>query len=172
MPMIKGEIETKLLDQTDVDVFRRIRLEALEREPAAFASSYHDWLGLSESEWVRRLSHNIVFVAFRQSEPVGIMGLMRQKPSKMAHRASLIMVYVRKEERGTEVATNLFGMIVRTAAERGISQLELNASVENPAAIRFYQRMGFDEIGRIPAGFIHEGKEIDDILMVRRLGRA
>jgi len=172
MPMIKGEIETKLLDHTDVDVFRQIRLEALEREPAAFASSYHDWLGLSENEWVKRLSHNIVLVAFRQSEPVGIMGLMRQKPSKMAHRASLIMVYVRKEERGTQVATNLFGMIVRAAAEHGISQLELSVSVENPAAFRFYQRMGFEEIGRIPAGVVHGGEEIDDILMVRRLGRA
>jgi ribosomal protein S18 acetylase RimI-like enzyme len=36
-------------------------------------------------------------------------------------------------------------------------------------AISFYRREGFGETGRIPAGFIHEGREIDDVLMVRRL---
>ncbi len=170
--MIKEEIESRLLDQTEVGVFRQIRLEALKLEPQAFASSYEDWIELSEGEWAKRLADNLVFMAFLKSEPVGIVGLMRQLASKMAHRATVIMAYVRRDHRGTEVATDLFGMMAQTALDRGISQLELNASAENRAAIRFYRRMGFEEIGRIPAGFIHEGKEIDDILMVRRLGRA
>lgn len=42
-------------------------------------------------------------------------------------------------------------------------------SAENPAAIRFYLREGFSEVGRIPAGFLHDGREIDDVMMVRRL---
>jgi RimJ/RimL family protein N-acetyltransferase len=47
--------------------------------------------------------------------------------------------------------------------------LELAVSAENPAAIRFYLREGFSEVGRIPGGFLHDGREIDDVMMVRRL---
>ncbi|MFB2604722.1 N-acetyltransferase family protein, partial [Rhizobium phaseoli] len=42
-------------------------------------------------------------------------------------------------------------------------------SAENPAAIRFYQREGFSEIGRIPGGVLEEGREIDDVMMARRI---
>ena len=33
----------RLLDPSDVDAFRRIRLEALHAEPAAYASKAADW---------------------------------------------------------------------------------------------------------------------------------
>jgi hypothetical protein len=83
--VIKEEIESRLLDQTEVGVFRQIRLEALKLEPQAFASSYEDWVELSESEWAKRLADNLVFMAFLKSEPVGIVGLMRKKARKTAH---------------------------------------------------------------------------------------
>jgi hypothetical protein len=28
---------------------------------------------------------------------------------------------------------------------------------------------GFAEVGRIPAGFLHEGREIDELMMARRI---
>jgi ribosomal protein S18 acetylase RimI-like enzyme len=48
-------------------------------------------------------------------------------------------------------------------------QIELSVSVENAAAIRFYRREGFVEIGCSPGGFLHEGREIDDLLMAKRV---
>ena len=42
-------------------------------------------------------------------------------------------------------------------------------SAENPVARRFYEREGFRQIGCIPGGFLHEGREVDEIMMVRRL---
>jgi RimJ/RimL family protein N-acetyltransferase len=110
-----------------------------------------------------------VFVAFREDEPVGMMGLMRQRASKMTHRTTLVMVYVREKMRGTGVATRLLNAVIDHAKDAGIVQLELAVNAENPAAIRFYQREKFSQIGIIPGGFMHEGREIDEIMMARRL---
>ncbi|HTO30286.1 MAG TPA: GNAT family N-acetyltransferase [Pararhizobium sp.] len=157
------------LGPQDVSIFRTIRMEALRREPAAFASSAADWELLPHDEWMRRLITNYVFVSFEADEPVAIMGMMRQGASKMAHRATLIMVYVRRDQRGRGHAKALLDALVGHARESGIAQLELALSAENPAAFRFYQREGFTEVGRIPAGMRHEGREIDEILMARRI---
>lgn len=159
----------KLLDPDDFEVFKRIRLEALRVCPEAFASTLADWESLPDEEWRRRLANNPVVVSFSGDEPVGIMGLMRQQASKMAHRATIIMVYVRDTERGGERAVAMLDLLLDRARASGISQVELAVSAENPAAIRFYRREGFHEIGRIPAGFLHEGREIDEIMMARRL---
>ncbi|WP_266031467.1 GNAT family N-acetyltransferase [Brucella intermedia] len=45
----------------------------------------------------------------------------------------------------------------------------LTVKAENSPAIRFYQREGFVEVGRIPVGYLDQGREIDDVLMVCRL---
>ncbi|WP_160004052.1 GNAT family N-acetyltransferase [Rhizobium sp. 18055] len=159
----------RLLGTDDVDVFRQIRMEALSAEPAAFASSTSDWQQMSEDAWRQRLLDDPVFVSFDGGEPVAIMGLLRQRASKMVHRATIIMVYVRKEMRGTGVAGSLLDFVVDYARENGIRQLELTASVENTRAIQFYRNAGFADVGLIPAGVIDGGREIDDLIMVRRI---
>lgn len=159
----------RLLVIDDVSTFRSIRLEALRTEPASFASSAEDWEKLPDEEWRRRTVGNPVFVAFQDDVPVGIMGLMRQSASKMAHRATLVMVYLRRELRGTGLARRLLDAVADYARNEGIKQLELAVSADNPTAIRFYHREGFSVAGRIPGGFLHEGREIDDVIMVKRI---
>jgi ribosomal protein S18 acetylase RimI-like enzyme len=159
----------RLLGPEDFHAFRLIRLEALRTEPASFASRASDWEMLPDEEWRRRIAANPVFVAFQEERPVGIIGLLRERVSKMAHRATIVMVYVKKHHRGTGLSTRLLDEVVTHARDNGIRQLELAVSEENPAALRFYCREGFREIGRIPGGFLHDGREVDELLMVRRI---
>jgi ribosomal protein S18 acetylase RimI-like enzyme len=42
-------------------------------------------------------------------------------------------------------------------------------SAENSTARHFYQHYGFIEVGRIPGGLLDGDREIDDVIMVRRL---
>jgi len=156
------------LEATDVDIFKRIRLEALRLEPAAYAGTYEDWSGLSDEEWRMRMSEP-VFAALEGDEPVGLTGLIRLRGIKMAHRATIVMVYLRQSLRGTGLASGLLSAAASHARDIGIRQLELNVRAENIPAIRFYEREGFIEVGRIPGGFLHEGREIDDVMMVRRI---
>ncbi|RWA66273.1 MAG: N-acetyltransferase [Mesorhizobium sp.] len=159
----------KLLDPDDVEIFKRIRLEALRAAPEAFASSAADWESLPDEEWRRRLANNPVVVSFQGQEPIGLMGLMRQQASKMAHRATIVMVYLRGSERGGGHAVAMLNLPLDHARALGIRQVELAVSAENPAAMRFYLREGFHQIGCIPGGFLHEGREIDEVVMARRL---
>ncbi len=159
----------RLLASDDVEVFQRIRLEALRAEPGAYASTVEEWEILADDEWRRRLTENPVFAAFQGNEAVGIMGLMRQRASKMAHRATIIMVFLHADCRGTGLAGALLETLTDYARAQGIRQLELAVTAENVQAYRFYRRQGFAEIGRVPGGFLHAGREIDDIMMARRI---
>lgn len=161
----------RLLGPDEVAPFRRIRLEALRREPAAFASSAEDWEALTPDEWRGRLAAGPVAVAFRDDEPVGLMGLLPRQGRRMAHRGTLVMVYIRREERGAGLASRLLATLTAAGETLGIRQIELHASAENPAALGFYRREGFQEAGRLPASFVHAGREIEEVLMVRRSRR-
>lgn len=161
-------MEIRQLTKDDFGILKAIRMEALRLEPAAFASSLEDWASLSDEEWAARLQLPI-FVAFKAGEPVGIMGLLPQQASKMKHRSTLIMVYLRSSARGQGLAEGLLAAVTEFAVQNGISQIELNVSSKNGRAIRFYERSGFRMIGLIPAGMIHEGEEVDEVIMARRL---
>lgn len=152
----------------EIEIFRSIRLEALSCEPASFASTFEDWANLPDEEWRRRLS-NPVFIASLDGQAIGMMGLSHQRPGKIAHRAVLTSVYLRKIARGSGIADDLFRVVSTYARNAGILLLELMVSAENEAAQRFYRRHEFVEIGRIPGGILDSGREIDDVLMVRQL---
>ncbi|MCF3638565.1 GNAT family N-acetyltransferase [Rhizobium sp. TRM95111] len=156
----------------DVETFRALRLEALRCEPAAFASTAAEWEALDADGWRRWIADATLLAAHLDGEPVGLMGFMRQRASKMAHRASVVMVYVRPEHRGTGLAEALLSDLCAEAACDGVVQLELAVTAENGRAVDFYRRAGFAEIGRIPGGFRHEGREIDEILMAMRIAPA
>ncbi len=167
--MRESDATIRLLTVDDVDAFRLIRLEALRLEPLAFASTLEDWKALPEAEWRRRIEGDPIFVAFHAGEPIGIMGLSRQRASRMAHRATIIMVYVRTEHRGAGLASRLLHAVTDHAGDIGVRQLELAVSAENQVARRFYAREGFAEIGMVPGGYLHEGHEIDEVMMARRI---
>lgn len=159
----------RILRPADVACFRCIRLEALQTDPAAFSSSAADLEALEFDDLSRLLAEKRVFVAFDGDDPVGIMGLAFQQSSKKTHRAKIIMVYVRETFRGMGVATALLNAVTDYSRAHEIRQLELSVSAGNPAAYRFYQREGFATAGRIHGGFLHHGKEIDEIILVRRI---
>lgn len=160
--------QIRTISPREVDVFRQIRLEALKSEPGAFASVYEDWVRLSDAEWRERMNIPI-FVAFSERRPVGLVALKQLQQPKMMHRATLTMVYVNKSFRGSGLASALLNTTKRYAEENGIRQIELGARADRAAAIRFYQRAGFNEIGTVPQGYLEDGLEFDEILMVKRL---
>lgn len=157
------------LQSGDAELLRKLRLEALLENPEAYASRYEDWVDRPVAELEALLIQDPVFMCFDADDPIGMIGLIRQQPSKMAHRASLVMVYVKPARRGAKVAEKLLATVVDFVGEIGVTQLELAVSVENRLAIRFYDRQGFVEVGRIPNGFRHEGRGVTDVIMVRQL---
>ncbi len=153
------------LSLDDVDVFRRIRLEALSHEQHSFASAFEDWAQLSDLEWRQHLDQPF-FAAFLDCEPIGLMGLRFRRPRKLVHRAKLVSVYLRKSARGTGIATALLNAVARFARDHGVLQLELAVNAESLPAVRFYQRHGFVEVGRIPNGLLGHDPAPAELIMV------
>lgn len=163
-----NNIRIARLEESDLAAFQSIRLESLRLAPTAFGNIEADWSSLSDEEWLNRM-RNPVFALFRDQEPIGIMGLMRQRGVKKAHRATLIMVYLRENERRQGLADNFLKAVMAFAKNEGVSQLELNVGQHNAGAIRFYERHGFERVGTIPAALIEEGQIVDELIMVCRL---
>ncbi|WP_320200790.1 GNAT family N-acetyltransferase (plasmid) [Agrobacterium sp. rho-13.3] len=166
--MEAGQLSIRCISPEEIEVFKLIRLEALRCEPASFASKSEDWETLADEDWRQRLS-DPVFVAFNNAEPVGLMGMLRFRPAKMAHRATLVMVYVRESSRGTGVAKKLLRSVFDHARQQGVTQIELSVSAANSVAIRFYRNQGFSEIARIPNGFLENTITVEEMIMMRRL---
>lgn len=157
------------LGPADLPDFQAIRLEALRLEPAAYASSYDEWARLSAGDWEARLTSTAVFASFDGSTPVGLIGLIPEVRPRMAHRGHVVMVYLRASHRGSGRAGALMAAAEAEARRLGLRQIELDTSSDNPIALRFYGKCGFSEFGRLPAGHLHEGREVDKIMMLKRL---
>ncbi|WKL23716.1 GNAT family N-acetyltransferase (plasmid) [Agrobacterium tumefaciens] len=152
----------------DIEDFRRIRLESLQREPDAFASTFEEWSAFADVDWRQRMDRPM-FVAFDTNEPVGLMSLKRFEQPKMRHRAVLGMVYVRKSFRGSGVSTSLLDAAFKYAGAEQISQIELAVREDNRSALNFYRNQGFQEVGSIPNGFVDGDEGFHEVLMVRLL---
>lgn len=155
------------LEAEDLPIFKAIRLESLKLAPQSFANTLEDWSSLSDGEWLDRMKLP-VFALLKGQEPVGIMGLKLQRGKKRSHRATIIMVYLRENERGSGFADSLLQAVMGFAKGVGVRQLELNVNHTNTRAIRFYERHGFKVVGTIPAALIDDGNEVDELIMVHR----
>src|SRR5438874_703789 len=95
-------MQVRLLRETDVADFWRLRLQSLRDEPHAFGSSPEDWSGRTLEEVARDLRptpDQFVAGAFNDAgELHGIAGLSREPRKKRHHRAGLWGMYV--EPRG------------------------------------------------------------------------
>ncbi|MFJ6328032.1 MULTISPECIES: GNAT family N-acetyltransferase [unclassified Rhizobium] len=129
----------KRIEAEDAEVFHRVRLEVLGAEPASYAGSYDDWPALLIDEWKERVSEP-VFVAVRDLQPIGLIGLLRQRASKMAHRAMIIIVHVRRDRRGSGPVKDLLHAVADYTRDSGIRQLGLIVGTENPAASEEHSR--------------------------------
>jgi RimJ/RimL family protein N-acetyltransferase len=142
----------RLLGPEDAQAFSVVRLEALQKEPDAFGAVYEDEFKRSPGEWQERLvssNEKGFFGAFSEEELVGTIGYFRQKGTKVRHKVLIVSMYVRKSHRGTGMAAGLMHAALNHLREMGdVDQVQLAVVTSNPAAVRFYEKMGF-----IPFGF-------------------
>ena len=153
----------------DLAVFRALRLEMLRAAPEAYASTHADVLALDEAEWLRRMEGTPMWALYDGGAAAGLMAYLRERPSRMRHRAALIMVWVRPGARGGGRADRLLEAVLDGARADGVDQMELNVLASNARAVRFYARNGFRIVGTIPNAFRDDGGDHDDHVMARWL---
>lgn len=157
-------IQLRRLSRADAKSFRAIRLEALERHPAAFAASFKEESSHSLTFFEDRLDKNVVLGAEYQNRLVGIAGFQVQGSEKLRHRGVLWAMYVREEMRGHGIAQRLVEGILDHARQH-VEEVALSVWAENAAAIACYKSAGFVVTGQDPRALKIGDAYFDDLLM-------
>ncbi len=164
----RPQIQVRLLKASDAPLFREVRLEALQRSPEAFGSTFERENALSLADFEETLAKADVFGAFRGTDLVGVAGYRTQAGAKQAHKGMLWGMYVRPAARGTGAAQRLVETVLDHARER-VELVQLAVVSENEAARRLYRRCGFVEYGHEVHSLKQNGRYYDEILMAAAL---
>jgi RimJ/RimL family protein N-acetyltransferase len=164
----KPQIQVRRLDPSEGQLYRGIRLEALQLNPEAFGSTF-------EAESIRPLEHFServascpVFGAFRGAEIVGMAGFLGRTGSKDAHKGYLWGMYVRTDSRNAGVGRKLAEAVIAHARQH-VEILQLDVVSENLAARRLYASLGFVEYGIERQALKQAGRYYDELLMAKDL---
>ena len=160
-PQLEPARGTKQLDVTvrrmqpgEEGLYRAMRLQALQRNPTLFGSTYAETLATPVLPFERFIAsgdeENPMFGAFTRGELGGMCGLHRETRERARHRAELVHMYVAPWLQGQGVGGELVSAAVRYGLDRiGLRQIVLGVIADNEPAVRLYRRCGFREYGRL-----------------------
>ena len=171
-------MEIRALTSADLEVFRNIRRESLEKSPRSFAESLAEHDALSPKEFARRFASstsssnsgdNFIIGAFTDSQLAGVAGFVRNPRAKLSHKGMIWGVYVRPPFRTAGVARAILAEIIRRAkAVDGVEQINLTVAQGTPAR-QLYVSLGFEVFGRERNSLKVDGEALDEDLMTLHL---
>jgi ribosomal protein S18 acetylase RimI-like enzyme len=135
-------VRVRRLTADDIDVLRKVRLDALRADPDAFGSTLEREEGRPDEDWVRWLSgRSAMFVAEHVSEPVGLAGGIVD--GEHPRRAVLVSMWVAPTSRNQGIGRALVAAVVEWANQSDREKVVLHVIEGNAAAIALYERCGF-----------------------------
>jgi RimJ/RimL family protein N-acetyltransferase len=160
--------QIRRLETPDAALYRDIRLEALQRNPEAFGSTF-EWEDAQPLSWFEAvLGRAAIFGGFLDGTLAGIAAYGARESAKQAHKALLWSMYVRATARNSGLGRKLVAAVLDHARGR-VEMVQLTVVSENEAARRLYDAMGFVEYGYEKKALKHDGRYYDEVLMVKLL---
>ncbi len=153
---------------------RALRLQALQTDPSAFASSYADELAFADEVWLARADSaerragNMTLFAELDGELVGMAGASWSQRKKIRHVAQGYGVYVLPAQRGKGIGGVLMQSLLDELARLPqIKKISLQVNCESAAAVALYEKLGFATVG-IARGELFVGGRYYDLLYMER----
>lgn len=157
--------EIRLLTVDDWQIWKDIRLEALQDSPENFGSAYEEELHWTDAEFQEGLTKSNIFGGFIDDKLVACAGFYSLTSLKTQHRGVIWGMYTRPEYRKQGVASALIQTVIMHARSR-VLQLHLTCVTSNLSGIRFYQKQGFKIYGTEPRALKIDHTFYDEHLMV------
>lgn len=164
-PPENDAIEVARLTPPDWAEYKAIRLEALQREPAAFASTYAQAVAYPDERWRQQLANSrcAIFLAWAGERPVGLVGACRAEDAP--HAGEIISMYVNAGARRQGVGRRLLTTAINHLATLpGITVVRLLVSPGQIAAQQLYTALGFQFQGKED-----ESRDDSRLIMARAL---
>lgn len=138
------------LPESSWEDYRNIRLEALQKEPAAYTSTYQENADKPPQYWMDRLQEaseqktQWLYFAQYNNSIIGMAGAFTLEG--IIH---VIAVYVQEEHRGKGIAYALMSTLldsIQTSQPTATIEVEVNA--DQVPAHKLYLKLGFTEVSR------------------------
>lgn len=110
------------------------------------------------------------YVVEDQGRVLGFYRISRHE-GRARHVAYLGTFAVAPAAQGTGLAAAIVKSVVETLKADGVLRVELMLEADNPRALKFYQKLGFEHEGTLRAAYKRAGQEhyVDELLMAKIL---
>jgi len=162
-------MEIRVLEKSNAKGYKKLRLEALQTSPEAFASSYEEEKEFTLVNFENRLNNPFSFTlgALEEGELYGVVTLQFEQKVKLKHRTNLVAMYVSYEKRGKGIAKKLIQEAITRAKQlEVIEQIHLTVGSKNQPAKNLYNSLGFKTYGVASKALKIDNTYLDEELMV------
>jgi len=162
--------EIRHLSALDAGAYRDLRLGGLRAHPEAFGASWEEEAAKPMVWFEDRLNRNVIFGGGMgaASELGGVAGFYVPDSAKQRHKGVLWGMFVRPQARGTGLGPALVAHVL-DHARATVEEVRLTVVSTNSAAIRLYERAGFERYGLEQRALKVGGDYYDEVLMALSL---
>lgn len=162
----------RILNISDVEQFRKLRLEALKCSPQSFASTYDYERKQPLEKFTQRLidsEDKITVGAFEGDRLIANCTYFRETGDFIRHKGQIVAVYCTPEYQNKGITTNLLSFLIDIIKEQKlITVLLLSVNSENKIAIKTYEKLGFSTFG-IEERALFDGKKYRSENLMQKL---
>lgn len=161
-------MQIRRLVPADAAAFQQLRLAGLRECAPAFSSSYEEECDTPLATIEANLAVRNMFGAFDGPWMAGMVGVGRESLRNLRHKAYIRSMYVAPTHRGQGLGRQLMEHAFGFAQSmEGITQVTLEVTVGQEAAIALYESLGYVAYGREQRALLVDGMFYDEIRMVR-----
>jgi RimJ/RimL family protein N-acetyltransferase len=157
-------IEITKLPRENWQDYRHLRLEALQKDPIAFGSSYEEEITRPDDFWQNGIA-NMLF-AVENGKPVGMVRYAFEPHIKSKHVANIHAMYVARKFRNQGIGQKLMESVIALITEnKDIRKIKISVNPKQQYAVKLYERCGFKSVGLFKHELFVDGQYYDEMPM-------
>ena len=161
-------IEIKKLPADKWKEYKMLRLEALQKDPIAFGSSYEEEITRPDDFWQNGIA-NMLF-AVENGQPVGMVRYALEPHIQSKHVANIHSMYVNGKFRNQGIGQKLMESVISLITEKkDIRKIKISVNPEQIYAVKLYERCGFKSAGLFADELCIDGRYYNEVPMEKSI---